>query len=94
MRIQASAWPTSPRSSQPVSRPAPAHSAAPEAAASVKRATGMRDSPATGAATAEKPGTNLATSSAGAPQRPKRCSVCVTQLPGFSDSRHSSASTL
>src|ERR1700722_16031180 len=49
----------------------------------------MRVSPASGAAVAPRPGTNLATNKARAPNLPKRVLVLLTQESGSSDIRQS-----
>ena len=79
--------------SQPAPIASPAHKPAPTAAASRKPPWCMRNAPAMGGATVEKPGMNLATTRDDTPQRMKRASVWLTQDDGLIDSLHSPAST-
>ena len=53
----------------------------------------MRNEPAIGGATVEKPGMNLATTSEPSPQRTNRASVWLTQEPGLIDSLHNPDNT-
>src|SRR5271154_291812 len=76
------------RKMKPMPRYVPLHVAAPPASANRTFQAGIRVSPASGAAAAPSPGTNLEKSSAGAPKRENNPLVLLTHESGSSDTRH------
>jgi len=77
-------------SSRPTMSAAPTHSAAPAALNAANRPKRMRVAPASGGAIIDRPGTNLAMTSARGPQRSKLACVWLTQVSGVSEMRHRS----
>src|ERR1700730_5911497 len=69
------------------------HAAEPKALYTRKRSQPIFVAPASGGAMSANPGTNLATSSAFAPQRSKRDCVSLTHESGVSDIRHNNFMT-